>query len=59
MKVHVREMERQLARPEQQREIVKKTNSSIFSWIERWYNHRFSDSAIGYVSREAFHASRN
>ncbi len=33
--------------------------SSIFSWIEGWYNRRRSHSAIGYMSPEAFEASRN
>ena len=33
--------------------------SSIFTWIEGWYNRRRSHSAIGYMSPEAFEASRN
>jgi putative transposase len=33
--------------------------SSIFEWIEGWYNRRRSHSAIGYVSPEQFEASLN
>lgn len=33
--------------------------SSIFEWIEGWYNRRRSHSAIGYVSPEAFEGSLN
>ncbi|HRK29684.1 MAG TPA: IS3 family transposase [Tepidisphaeraceae bacterium] len=33
--------------------------SSIFEWVEGWYNRRRRRSALGYVSPEEFEASLN
>ena len=37
----------------------EQARSSIFQWIEVWYNRKRSHSWLGYVSPEAFEAGQN
>ena len=37
----------------------EEARSSIFEWIECWYNRRRRHSSLGYVSPEAFEAQLN
>lgn len=37
----------------------EEAKSSIFEWIEAWYNRKRSHSSLGYVSPEAFEAAVN
>lgn len=45
--------------PRKPHETLDQAKRSIFKYIEIWYNRRRRHSAIGYVSPEAFEASRN
>ena len=37
----------------------KEARTSIFQWIECWYNRRRRHSSLGYLSPEAFEAQTN